>query len=242
MRKIIYVLFIFTFLQTVISCNTLKKLGLIPNEFEMATGLKSALEQGLFKGFDAFANPKQNPLMLLKLPGEMDKIENVLSTLGVKTNVTQITQKLTEAMANSVTVAKPIFLQSLKDMSLKDAAKILITDNNHAATDYFKQNATPELVKALTPIIDSSIKLDGADKEYKQIAEVYNMLPFLNKKMETNLSSFIAGRAMDIMFMYIAKEEEEIRTKYQLRKTDLLRKVFNYAEQEVKKKYNVTPQ
>lgn len=233
-------LFIFSVLMVGLfnSCSTIKKLGIIPNELEMATGLKSALEQGLFKSFDDFANPKQNPLMLLGLPSEMDKIENVLQTLGVKTSITQITQKLTSAMGASVTAAKPIFIESLRKMSLKDASKILITDNPKAATDYFKLTATPELLKALTPIVDSTIKLQEADKEYKQIADVYNMIPFTNKKMESNLSGFVASRAIDIMFMIIAKEEEDIRSKYNLRKTDLMRKVFNYAEQEIRKKYN----
>jgi 5-hydroxyisourate hydrolase-like protein (transthyretin family) len=220
-----------------LQCAGLKKLGIIPNELEMASGLKAALEQGLFKSFDAFANPKSNPMMLLRLPGEMDKIENILQTLGIKTNVTQITQKLTDAMGTAVQTAKPVFIESLRKMSIKDAAKILITDNPHAATDYFKTTTTENLTRAFIPIVDSTIRLQDADKEYKQIASIYNLIPFLNKKMEENLSGFIAGRAIDVMFLIIAKEESDIRSKYQLRKTDLLKKVFNYAEKEIQRKY-----
>jgi hypothetical protein len=219
------------------NCNTLKKLGVIPNEVEMITGLKGALEQGLFKSFDAFANPKSNPLMLLSLPGEIGKIENVLNTLGVKTSVTQITQKLTQAMGTAVTIAKPIFIESLRSMSIKDAAKILVTNNPHAATDYFKATTTQNLTNALTPIVDSTIKLQDADKEYKQITSVYNSLPFINKPLEQNLSGFITGRAIDAMFLIIAKEEEEIRSKYHLRKTDIIKKVFTYAEKEIARKF-----
>jgi hypothetical protein len=38
------------------------------------------------------------------------------------------------------------------------------------------------------------------------------------------------------MFMTVANEEEQIRTKYEFRKTDLMKKVFGYAEQELKRR------
>ncbi len=241
MNKLLIIIFLFTLSATNWQCNSLKKLGLIPSEFEMASGLKGALEQGLFKGFDAFANPNSNAALLLKIPGEIDKIKSTLETLGVKVPIADITQKLTSAMGTAMTTAKPIFIQSLKEMSIKDAAKILVTNNDHAATDYFRANATANLTKAFIPIVDSTIKIDGADKEYKQVATIFNAIPFINKKMEENLSGFIAGRAIDALFLMVAQEEASIRSKYQLRKTDIIRKVFTYAEQELKRKLNNNP-
>jgi hypothetical protein len=38
------------------------------------------------------------------------------------------------------------------------------------------------------------------------------------------------------MFGVVAKEEEDIRTKYEFRKTDMMKKVFGYAEQELKRR------
>ena len=119
-------------------CNTLKKLGLVPSELEMALGLKDALSQGLFKGLNAFADPNGNPLVRFAFPGEAEKIENTLRDLGFDKVINQVTGKFTKAMSSAVGVAKPLFFDALKSMSIKDAAKILITDNNHAATDYFK--------------------------------------------------------------------------------------------------------
>ena len=45
------------------SCDTLKQVAsqLGISEFEMAAGLKDALSQGLFRGFDAFANLPHYP-------------------------------------------------------------------------------------------------------------------------------------------------------------------------------------
>ncbi|MBL7738189.1 MAG: DUF4197 family protein, partial [Chitinophagaceae bacterium] len=114
-----------------ISCETVKKITsfLAPSEFEMATGLKDALSQGLFKGFDAFADPTGNPLVRFAFPGDAAKIEKTLRDLGMDKMVDQVTGKFTRAMSSAVVAAKPIFLNSVKNMSIKDAAGILLTDN-----------------------------------------------------------------------------------------------------------------
>lgn len=202
----------------------------------MAMGLKDALSQGLFRSFDAFADPNGNPLVRFVFPGEAEKIEKTLRDLGLDKLVDQVTGKFTRATSSAVQAAKPIFLQSLKDMSIRDAASILITDNNHAATEYFKSSMTPELMVAFRPIVDSTIKTEGANKDWSQIVSVYNKIPFINKPLEPSLTDFIAARAVDGMFSIVANEEEQIRTKYEFRKTDMMKKVFGYAEEELKRR------
>lgn len=217
-------------------CKTLKSLGLVPSELEMAMGLKDALSQGLFKGFDAFAYPDGNSLVRFAFPGEVAKIEKTLRDLGLDKTIDQVSGKFTRAMSSAVSVSKPIFLDAVKNMTIKDAAKILVTDNTHAATDYFKQAMKPQLMMAFRPIVDSTIKLEGANKDWSAIVNVYNKIPFINKPLESNLSDFIAARAIDAMFISVANEEENIRTKYEFRKTDMMKKVFRYAEEEMKRK------
>ena len=205
------------------------------SEYEMIAGLKEALTQGLFRGFDAFANPDQgNALVRFAFPGEAAKIEKTLKDLGLTTAVNRMTSKFTNAMSLAVKEAKPMFVSSVKRMSIRDAARILLTDNRHAATEYFKGEMSPQLMMAFRPIVDSSIRTTGAGTEYESIAKAYNAIPFLDKKLETNLNEFIAGRAIDAMFLYVGNEEENIREKIEFRKTDLLKKVFGYADQQLR--------
>ena len=228
----------YSFLIILVSCDTLKKVAslLAPSELEMALGLKDALSQGLFRSFAAFEDPAGNPLVRFVFPGDAAKIEKTLRDLGLDKAVDQVTGKFTRATSSAVRAAKPIFLQSVKDMSIRDAAKILITDNTHAATEYFKTSMSPELMVAFRPIVDSSINVEGANREWKQITDVYNKIPFINKPLETSLTDFIAARAIDGMFSIVANEEEQIRTKYEFRKTDMMKKVFGYAEEELKRR------
>jgi hypothetical protein len=221
------------------SCSELQKLGslLAPSEFEMVTGLKDALTQGLFSGFDAFANPNTgNPLLRFAFPGDAAKIEKTLKDLGMTNLVNQVTSKFTNAMSQAVVAAKPIFLNSVKQMNFRDVTNILITDNTHAATEYFKTAMSPELMTAFRPIVDSTANLNGANKDWSTLAGIYNKIPLINKPLEPSLTDFIAARAIDGMFSMVAKEEENIRTKYEFRKTDMMKKVFGYAEEQLKKK------
>jgi hypothetical protein len=220
------------------SCDSLKKIASQAgiSDFEMATGLRDALSQGLFRGFDAFADPGGNPLVRFAFPGDAAKIEKTLRDLGMDKMVDQVTSKFTRAMSSAVVAAKPIFLNAVKQMSIRDAASILVTDNLHAATDYFKSTMSPELMTAFRPIVDSTVKTEGANKDWSNVVNVYNKLPFTSKPLEPNLTDFIAARAIDAMFVSVAKEEENIRTKYEFRKTDMMKKAFGYAEQELAKR------
>jgi hypothetical protein len=234
MKRILFSLLLSSTI-TLSSCDTLKQIAsaIVPSEFEMAAGLREALSQGLFRSFDAFADPNGNPLVRFVFPGEAAKIEKTLRDLGLNKLVDEVTGKFTRATVQAVTSAKPIFLNSLKQMSIRDAVGILITDNTNAATDYFKSTMTPELMTAFRPIVDSTIRTEGANKDWASIVNVYNKIPFINKPLENSLTDFIAARAVDGMFSIVANEEEEIRTKYEFRKTDLMKKVFGYAEKEL---------
>ncbi|MCZ2459787.1 MAG: DUF4197 domain-containing protein [Chitinophagales bacterium] len=220
------------------SCDTLQRIAssLAPSEFEMIAGLKDALTQGLFSGFDAFADPNGNPLVRFVFPGDAAKIEKTLHDLGLDKMIDNVTAKYTHAMSSAVSAAKPIFINSVKSMSIKDAAKILISDNPHAATDYFKTSMSPELMVAFRPIVDSTVKTEGAATEWTNIVNIYNKIPFISKPLESNLTDFISARVIDGMFVIVGNEEENIRTKYEFRKTDMMKKVFGYAEQELKKR------
>jgi len=225
------------------SCETLNKVisSIGPTEFEMAGGLKDALTQGLYTGFDAFANPSQgNPLLRFALPGDAAKIEKTLRDLGMTSLLNQVTSKFTNAMTSAVVAAKPIFLNSVKQMNLRDVTSLLITDNTRAATDYFKTTMSPQLMTAFRPIVDSTANLNGANKEWASLVNIYNKIPLVSTKLEASLTDFLAARVIDGMFAKVAEEEINIRTKYEFRKTDLMKKVFGYADEKLKQR-SATP-
>lgn len=237
MKKLLLILLIgIPALTNFQSCATLSQLGLIPTELEMITGLKDALSQGMFASFDAFNNPDANPVVQFAFPGDAAQIEKTLRDLGLTQVVNNATAKLTRAMGSAVTAAKPIFTSSLKQMTVKDALNILVTDNQQAATDYFKRTSRENLMTAFRPIVDSTVKLEKADADWRRIATAYNALPISKTKLEPNITDFIAARTIDGMCKIMADEEVKIRTKYEFRKTDMMKKAFGYAEAELQRR------
>jgi len=227
-------------LFTINSCDQLKQIGTSilnnPSEYEMGMGLRSALEQGLFKSFDAYSNPQGNPALSFIFPSDAQKIINLANKAGLGSVVNNVTSKFNGAVAKGFTSAKPIFLDALKNMNFKDVVNILVTDNQQAATDYFKTTTNNALMKAFRPIIDSTIKVEGANKEWSKIATIVNNIPFSSFKVENSLTDFVAARAIDGMYNMVADEEKKIRTDLNFRKSDLVKKVFGYADDELKKK------
>jgi len=223
---------------TFFACDSIKKAAssLGPSDIEMALGLKQALEQGLFKTFDAFQNPQVNPVLAFVFPGDAQKIVTTLNNLGLGSYVDKITSKFNHAASSAFMAAKPVFLNSLRTMNIRDAAQILITDNDHAATDYFKANTRAELTAAFKPIADSTIKAEGADKEWAKVANTLNNLPFVNIKVENSLSDFVSARAVDGMYILVGQEEEKIRKDVNFRKTDVMKRVFGYADEQLRLK------
>jgi hypothetical protein len=234
--KRIFVIPLFCLLLLTPRCSVLKNLGIIPSDLEMALGLKDALSQGLFRTFDAFSDPNANPLVRFVFPGDAAKIEKTLRDVGLSKVVDQVTGKFTRAMATAAQASKPIFLDAVKRMTIRDAVNILVTDNTHAATDYFKQAMKPEMIGAFRPIVDSTIRLEGADKDWTSITNVYNKIPFISTPLERSLTDFISARVIDFMFLTVANEEEQIRNNYSFRKTDMMKKAFGYAEEELKRR------
>lgn len=202
----------------------------------MVTGLQDALTQGLFRSFDAFANLNGSPLVRFAFPGVAAKIEKTLRDLGLDKMIDNFTAKYTHAMSSAVSAAKPIFLNSVKNMSIKRCRKIFVTDNPHTATEYFKTSMRPELMVAFRPIVDSTVKTEGTATEWTNLVSVYNKIPFISKPLESNLTDFISARIIDGLFVIVGNEEENIRTKYEFRKTDMIKKVFGYAEEELKRR------
>ena len=241
-HKIVAVALLFSSL-ILVSCETIKKVAasLAPTDLEMAMALKQALEQGLFKTFDAFKNPEINPALAFAFPNDAEKIIKTLNNLGLGSYVQAVTGKFNRAASSAFTTAKPIFLNSIQEMNIVDAAKILVTDNDHAATDYFKANTRQQLTAAFKPIADSSIKAEGADKEWAKVAKEINDLPFVNLKVENSLTEFVTARAVDGMYLIVAEEEKNIRKDIGFRKTDLMKRVFGYADEQLKLKTSTPP-
>ena len=197
-------------------------------ENEAGQGIKEALTQGVTTAVlnlnktDGFFGSEFYKVLL---PPDAKKIENTLRNLGMGAQVDKAILSINRGAEDAVGYGKPIFVDAIKEMTLKDALNI-IKGPKDAATNYFKEKTKEKLIVAFTPSVKSSLDRTNATKYYGDIVTTYNKLPTTFKKSNPDLTSYVVGKAVDALFDQVAKEEANIRANPVARTTDILKKVF----------------
>lgn len=224
------------------SCATLTQIAdaagqqlMNPTNAEINSGIKEALEKGT--GISAERLSVQNGYLgnldvKILFPQEAKNVESTLRSLGLGSMCDQVITSLNRAAEDAAMEAKPIFVDAIKQMSFQDVQKILLGEQN-AATQYFQGTTTTALSAKFSPIIDASLKKVDATKYWSDVMTRYNKVPFV-KKVDTDLTAYVTQKAIDGLFIEIAKEELKIRENITARTSPLLLKVFGYAEKQKK--------
>ena len=194
---------------------------------EAANGLKEALIQGTSKGVDVLSQVDgylKNPEIKIPFPPEAQNVEKKLRDIGLNKQVDQVVESLNRAAEKAAVEAKDIFIGSIKSLTITDAINI-VKGEPDAATQFLKRETTTELTGKFSPIIENSLKEVNATKYWGDAVGAYNKIPFV-KKVNPDLKAYVTEKAIDGLFLMIAKEELNIRENPAARATDLLKKVF----------------
>ena len=205
--------------------NGLPSAGL--SEEEVGAGLKEALNQGVSKGV-AQLNKKDGYFKDLQIkipmPAEAKNVEEKLRSLGQGEKVDAAIESMNRAAEDAAEGAKDIFVFAIKEMTLTDAMGILKGDDD-AATKYLNKATYHELTNKFKPVIKVSLDKVGATKHWNAVFVSYNKIPMV-KKVNPNLEEYVTEKALNGLFIQVAKEELKIRKDPAARATDLLKKVF----------------
>jgi len=200
--------------------------GLLSQD-QIGEGLKEALENGIKNQVSKLTSKDgfyKNDLVKILLPKELQKVDKRLRKIGMGSLADKGLLLLNRAAEDAVKTATPIFVNTVKGMTFKDAKNILLGEQN-AATTYLKDGTSESLYKEFTPVIEKSFSKVRADIVWEQLIKRYNKLPFV-KKVNPNLTDYVTNETLKGVFTMIAVEEQGIRKKIGLRDTSLLKKVF----------------
>lgn len=196
-------------------------------EQEAVSGIKEALSKGTAKGVEMVSKKDGyfgDAEIKIPFPPEAKTIEDKLRAIGLGKKVDEVVLSINRAAEDAAVKAKDIFLAAIKEMTVKDAINI-VKGNDDAATQYLKTHTSAELKKQFTPIIEESLKKVNATKYWSEAIAAYNKIPMV-KKMNPNLTEYVTDKAIEGLFVKIAKEEKEIRKNPIARTSELLKKVF----------------
>ncbi len=212
---------------------------------EIVAGLKEALIVGTNKSVKTLGITDgyyRDEAVKILLPPDADVImENIGKIPGGQGLLDDVLLRINRAAEDAVSEVAPIFVNSIKSMTINDALGILKGENN-AATQYLHRTTYDELFKLYRPKIQTSLdkKLVGNistrqswdtlvmkwnEAARSMIGQVAGLKP-----VELKLEEYLTEKALDGLFLKIENEEQQIRKDPAARVTDLLKRVFGSAE------------
>ena len=194
---------------------------------DVAEGLREALIKGISSGSDLASQLDgyfKNPEIKIPFPPEVKKVEDKLRQLGLGGEVDRFIVTLNRGAEDAAKEAKPIFISAIRSMTIQDAWGIL-KGQPDAATQYLKRTTSAQLKEKFKPVIQSALNKMNATKYYGDIVNTYNQIPFV-QDVNPDLNEYATIKAMEGLFVLIAKEEKSIRENPAARTTDLLKRVF----------------
>ena len=112
-------------------------------------------------------------------------------------------------------------------MSISDATSI-VAGGDGAATKYLQRTTSSQLKEKFYPVIKKSLEQVKVNEPWTKLSSAYNTVT--GKQVQTDLNEYVTGKAMSALFTQIKIEEDKIRSNPASRTTDLLKKVFAYAD------------
>ena len=220
------------------------------SDAEVDGGLREALKVGTKLAIDQLGKENGyfgNAAVKIPVPEQLQLIATGLQKVGMGSYVDDFVLSLNRAAEKAVPETAAIFGKAITGMSLDDARKIL-SGPDDAATEYFREKATPELKAAFLPIVQKYTQEAQVTTYYKAMVAAYDSYaaPMVEKSglgglagMVTggsseqksdysarDLDGYITGKGLDGLFTMVADEEKKIRENPAARTTDLLSKVF----------------
>lgn len=194
---------------------------------EIGNGLKAALQQGVEKQVAKLAAQdgfNKNEAVRILFPPELQRVEQALRMAGLHQMADSGIRSMNRAAEEAVKEATPVFMDAIGKMTFADARSIL-TGGERAATSYLENTTAATLHQRFLPIVRKNFEQVGADKAWATLINRYNQMPLV-KKVNPDMNDYVTKKALDGVYLMIAREEKEIRTRVEARTTPLLRKVF----------------
>lgn len=199
----------------------------VSGQEQLVDGIKEALELGADRATSQLSTEggySDNSAYRIALPENLEKIAGTMRRFGLGGQIDQVETLMNEGAEQAAAVAKPVFIDAIKNMSVADGVEI-IQGSDTAATDYFRTATESSLRERYQPIVDESLQKIGFYDQYKQLLTVYDSLP-ISDKPSLDLQEHVLDASLDALFKQISVEEQSIRANPLERGTELISAVF----------------
>lgn len=216
-------------------------------EVEVIEGLKEALKTGARNSAQRLAAQNGyygDELIKIYLPEEATVIiDNISKIPGGEKLVEDVILRINRAAEDAAKEVAPIFVNSITQMTVRDAFGILNGEND-AATQYLRRTTYDELFNLYSPRIQASVEKDlvgniSTQDSWDALTGQWNKFATSLagrlagvKPVETNLGNYLTDKALNGMFIKVADEELKIRKEVSARVTPILKRVFGSLDRQ----------
>jgi hypothetical protein len=213
---------------------------------EIVGGLKDALLVGTDSSVNRLSAADgylKDLAVKILLPPEAKTITDNLSKIpGGSKLVDDVIIRINRAAEDAAKGAKPIFVNSVHEMTFTDGLQILRGPNN-AATQYFKSKTSQQLGELYRPKIRESLNKNliagiSTQQSWNELTTKWNKLAVSPigkiagfKTVDVKLEDYLLQQALNGLFLKIEDREKDIRTNANARVTALLKRVFGNQPQ-----------
>lgn len=195
---------------------------------EAANAIKEALTKGITAGVNKVSVTDgffKNNFIKIPFPKDAKVVETTLRQIGLGSMIDNLVLSLNRAAESAAKQATPIFVNSIKQMTISDAINIVNNKQSDAATRFLERTTTEQLVVSFKPAIKAALDKTLATKYWKDIMTRYNKIPFV-KKVNTDLPDYTTRKAISGLFYMVAQEEAKIRKDPKAAASSIIEKVF----------------
>jgi len=218
-------------------------------EDEVISGLKEALMTGARNSAQRLSAENGyygDEAIKILLPDEAKVIiDNISKLPGGDKMVQDVILRINRAAEDAAKEAAPVFISSIKQMTIKEAFNILNGADN-AATVYLRETTYNELYALYKPKIQASTekKIVGnisTKESWIALTGKWNVLAnsiagrLANlKPVDADLDDYLTNKALNGMFIKVELEELKIRKDVSARVSPILKRVFGSLDNKTK--------
>jgi hypothetical protein len=194
---------------------------------DASAGLKKALDQGINQAVGKLGVSGgflENPTVKIPLPPKLAKAESAMRMLGMGSQADELVVAMNRAAEAAVPEGKALLKQSLRQMTVDDAKRIL-TGGDDAATQYFKRATYAPLQIKFAPIVERATRNVKLADTYDAVAQKGVALGLV-KPEDATLQAYVTQKTLDGLYLMMAEEERAIRKDPLGQGSELLKKVF----------------
>lgn len=215
-------------LAEAIALATDSNLDATPNNSDTVLAIKQALQQGVDETVFTLGKPlafDRDARITIPLPAELERFDKLLRKVGQDKYADEFVGALNRAAEQATPVAKDVFYNSIKRMSISDAIGIMRGEDN-AATVYFQKTSSQRLTTLFKPIVSDATSAVGVTNIYKQAVDKLALVGYQPEVYD--LDAYVTEKALAGIFLYISEQEKALRADPATAVSQLVERVFDY--------------